>query len=157
MKGRLLHSALLTLALLCETAEAQSQPRQLSILMSVSGACSSLVMTGAALPCEGTVLHTEYDDGRIGFYFVASGSENFVITFSGNGRHQTAPSDDTRVQPIDVVILSNGHQPVTGNCMFENPFAGPARVECTAKSTSGATYEARFLSDGAEPEIIYQK
>jgi hypothetical protein len=156
MKVRLSHSALLALGVFCGSVEAQNQSRQLSILMSVSGTCSSLVITGEALPCDGTVLHTEYDDGRIGFYFVASGSDGSVITFSGNGRHQTAPADNVRVQPIDAIILSDGHQRVNGSCLFENPFAGSARIECAAETPSGAIYDARFLSDGAQPEIIYQ-
>ncbi|MCR9140304.1 MAG: hypothetical protein NXI27_30315 [Alphaproteobacteria bacterium] len=154
MKRLLPYSVFLTVALLCGKALAQDSSRQLSVLMVVKGTCSTLVLTGESLPCEVTLIHTEYDDGRIDFYFAAAVPEGKIITFSGRGQDQQAPSENVRIQPVDAVILSNGIFHVSGECLFENPFDGQARIQCAAKSVASDEYLGQFLTDGHEPSIM---
>ena len=56
----------LILAGTCQAAE-----RKLLNLFSVKGDCTGLIIEGAALPCKGILLQTDFDDGRIGFYFMS--------------------------------------------------------------------------------------
>lgn len=151
MKILLSFGVFLGIVLLCKNVSAQESPRQLSFMMSVSGTCTNLMLSGEALDCQGTLIHTEYDDGRLGFYFVAKAPNKKIITFSGRGQEQRAPSENVRIQPIDGVILSDGIVNASGECLFENPYAGPAQIRCAAKSASGSEYFGQFLTDGAEP------
>ena len=135
-------------------ASAQDTDRQMAFLMAVSGDCAELVIDGEAMPCDGNLFNTDYDDGRIGFAFMAKGPGGKIITFSGRGQEQQSPSANVRIQPIDGVVLGGGIQLVEGECLFENPYAGPARIECAAQSSSGLQYVGRFLTDGKEPVVI---
>ena len=133
---------------------AQGSSPNLAFMMSLTGTCSKLVIDGGRTPCDGTLLHTDYNDGRIGFYFVAEKPDAMAVTFSGFGPKQSAPSENVRVQPIDSVILKDGTVQVSGSCTFENPFVGPALIECEAASPAGALYYGHFISDGREPKMI---
>lgn len=135
-------------------ATSEEQKRELRFFMTLTGACTELAVEGAPIPCEGKLGHTEYDDGRIGFYFIASEPDGMIVSFSGAGHLQTAPSANARLQPVDGVILPDGVHYATGQCFFENPYAGPARVECEAEDENGALYTGKFRSDGAEPRIM---
>lgn len=155
MKGLIPHSVVLALALSCDRAGAEELRRQLSVLMTVSGTCSVLSLADETRPCDGKLIHTEYDDGRVGFYFVGEGPEINVITFTGRGDAQEAPSKNVRIQPIDAVILKKGIVRVSGECLFENPYAGSARIWCSAKSLSNDDrYLGHFLTDGNEPSLL---
>ena len=48
----------------------QSEVRALNYLMSLEGGCSKLLVNGETLKCKNALIHTEYADGRIGFYFL---------------------------------------------------------------------------------------
>lgn len=133
---------------------AQEPVRHLAYLMTLEGTCSELVIEDSHKGCQGTLIHTDYDDGRIGFYFVANEPGGEIITFSGRGQEQLAPSENTRIQPIDAVVLSGGLVRLSGECLFENPYQGPARIECVAKTPSGVEYVGRFLTDGTEPRLV---
>jgi hypothetical protein len=122
--------------------------------MTVSGTCSALSFASETIPCDGKLIHTEYDDGRVGFYFVGEGPEINVITFTGRGHEQEASSGNVRIQPIDAVILKRGIVQVSGECLFENPYAGPAKIWCFAKSLLDVQYQVQFLTDGNEPSIL---
>ena len=135
-------------------ASAQDADRQLAFLMAVGGHCTELVIDGETLPCDGNVFNTEYDDGRTGFYFMAEKPDGKTITFSGRGQEQQSPSANVRLQPVDGVVSADGIQLVEGECLFENPYVGPARIECAAQSASGLQYVGRFLTDGEEPVMI---
>ena len=76
-----------------------------------------------------------------------------VITFTGLGPKQTVVSDNARLQPVDGVVLKVGGMKATGECYFDNPYVGPARIECEAQTNEGSNYSAYFLTDGEEPEI----
>ena len=146
--------ASIAISIIGTAASAQDADRQMAFLMAVSGDCAELVIDGEAMPCDGNLFNTDYDDGRIGFSFMAEGPGGKIITFSGQGQEQQSPSANVRIQPIDGVVLAGGIQLVEGECLFENPYAGPARIECAAQSASGLQYVGRFLTDGEEPVMI---
>ena len=131
----------------------QANDRKLLNVISVTGECLNLVIEGHSYPCKDYLMQTAYDDGRIGFYFVSDADKGKIVTFSGLGQQQEVVSDNSRLQPIDGVIGKAGIIEVEGECFFENPFIGPARIECAAKSGGGDIYSANFLTDGEAPEI----
>ena len=146
--------ASIAISIIGTAASAQDADRQMAFLMAVSGNCAELVIDGEAMPCDGNLFNTDYDDGRIGFSFMAEGPGGKIITFSGRGQEQQSRSANVRIQPLDGVVLAGRIQLVEGECLFENPYAGPARIECAAQSASGLQYVGRFLTDGEEPVII---
>lgn len=146
-------NAITILSVLFIAGASQADDRKLLYLLSVTGNCSELVIEGASLPCKGTLLQTNFDDGRIGFYFVSDTDKGKIVTFSGLGQQQVVVSDNSRLQPIDSVIGKAGITKLEGECFFENPFIGPARIECSAKSDGGGIYSANFLTDGEKPEM----
>lgn len=154
MIPRLFTISSVLISIIGAAASAQDTDRQMAFLMAVSGDCAELVIDGEAMPCDGNLFNTDYDDGRIGFYFMAEGPAGKAVAFSGRGQEQQSPSANVRIQPIDGVVLGGGIQLVEGECLFENPYAGPARIECTARSSSGLQYVGRFLTDGEEPVMI---
>ena len=143
--------AMLFSVLLVEASQAND--RKLLNVISVTGDCLKLVIEGYSHSCKDYLMQTAYDDGRIGFYFVSDEDKGKIVTFSGLGQQQEVVSDNSRLQPIDGVIGKTGITKVEGECFFENPFIGPARIECAAKSAGGDIYSAHFLTDGEAPEI----
>jgi len=125
----------------------------LNYLMAIKGVCSKLLVNGEVFPCKNSLIHTEYQDGRIGFYFLEEGSSGKVLTFSGSGLKQKKLSENVRIQPVDGVIQKDGILNVSGECYFENPYAGEANIKCVAADASGMPFEGHFLTDGSEPEI----
>lgn len=144
---------LVILVALCFAGTSEANDRKLLNLLSVKGTCAKLVIGGQAYPCKGYFLQTDYDDGRIGFYFVSEEESEEVVTFSGYGPEQEYVSENSRLQPIDGIIGKAGVTKATGECYFENPFAGPARIECEAKGDGGKIYSAQILTDGTPPDI----
>ena len=142
-----------TIALALAAAGTDAAERKLRYLVGVTGSCNLLVVENLPLPCEGTLIQAEYDDGRVGFHFIATEPEGLVVSFSGPGQMQKAPSADVRILPVDGVIKPGIAIHATGECLFENPYAGPARVECAARSGSGKEFRGRFLTDGSEPNV----
>ena len=122
-------------------------------LMTIKGVCSKLLVNGKVLTCKNSLIHTEYHDGRIGFYFLEEGGSGKILTFSGSGLEQKATSEDARIQPVDRVIQKDGIINVSGECYFENPYVGEANFKCVAVDASGMTFEGHFLTDGSEPEV----
>ena len=131
----------------------QANDRKLLNVISVTGECLNLVIEEHSYPCKDYLMQTAYDDGRIGFYFVSDDDKGKIVTFSGLGQQQAVVSDNSRLQPIDGVIGKAGIVEVEGECFFENPFIGPARIKCAAKSGRGDIYSAHFLTDGEAPEV----
>jgi hypothetical protein len=125
----------------------------LNYLMTIKGVCSKLLVNGEVLPCKNFLIHTEYQDGRIGFYFLEEGGSGKVLTFSGSGLKQKKLSENVRIQPIDGVIQKNGILNVSGECYFENPYVGKAIIKCVAVNPVGVQFEGHFLTDGSEPQI----
>lgn len=132
-------------------------PENLVAMFLVSGECSFLMVANEELRCKGSVVNTEYDYGRTGFYFFnqdEAGNTHDIITFSGMGQEQISPSESLRLQPIDSLVFEGGRQNAVGFCTFENPFVGVARIECAAYLESGEIYSGFFVSDGSRPEIM---
>ena len=125
----------------------------LNYLMAIKGVCSKLLVNGEVFPCKNSLIHTEYQDGKIGFYFLEEGGSGKVLTFSGSGLKQKKLSENVRIQPIDGVIQKNGVLNVSGECYFENPYVGEAIIKCVAVNPVGMQFEGHFLTDGSEPEI----
>ena len=125
----------------------------LNYLMAIKGVCSKLLVNGEVFPCKNSLIHTEYQDGRIGFYFLEEGGSGKVLTFSGSGLKQKKLSENVRIQPVDGVIQKDGILNVSGECYFENPYVGEANIKCVATDASGIPFEGHFLTDGSEPEI----
>lgn len=133
---------------------AEEQRANLTAMFSVAGECQMLIVSEEERPCKDVVVNTEYDSGRIGFYFIDDSEGGGIISFSGKGQEQRSPAEDLRLQPLDMLILEGGRVPAVGVCTFENPFAGQARIQCSAFVESGEMYSGFFISDGAEPKLM---
>jgi len=135
-----------------EQITANDNRANLLSVTTLKGNCSSLIVANKDRPCTNSVINTEYDSGRIGFYFLDEIS-NSALTFSGMGQKQQYLSENSRLQPIDGIIIARKPHDAIGSCKFENPFNGPAHIECIAKLKNGEVFSAVFLSDGSEPKI----
>lgn len=123
-------------------------------LFSVTGECQMLVYAEEERPCGNTLLHSEYESGRIGFYFIDDSEGGGAVSFSGMGQEQRSPSENLRLQPIDGIVLNGEGQSALGTCSFENPFIGPSRIQCSAFVESGELFSGFFISDGSRPHVI---
>lgn len=129
-----------------------AEDRKICGMTTVKGTCSKFMQDDKMQPCRGVLLNTDYNDGTTGFYFVEEADDGKVLTFSGFGPNQQKLSTGAVLQPIHRVIQKDGVLGVSGQCIFENPFAGPANVECEAQAANGAWFIGYFLTDGSEPE-----
>ena len=134
-------------------------PASLGYVATMNGRCSHLVFAGrdGSTACTPKVINDVHKDGRVGFTFLVS--DLAVITFSGMGQQQVKDAADVATQPLDTVIFTltgTGTAPKTieaaGVCTYSNPYAGPAKVVCSAHTGEGL-FEATFLSDGREPSM----
>lgn len=153
MQSRVLIS-MLALLVWSMAVSAEQNKATLTAMFSVDGECSMLLHFGDDLPCRDIVLNTEYDSGRTGFYFAHESGEGGIVTFSGMGQEQQAPSENLRLQPLDLIILDGGPRQAVGFCTFENPFAGQARIECSAFTENGELFSGFFVSDGERPKMF---
>lgn len=119
------------------------------------GKCQSLVIDGddATSRCSPVMQnHSIAGDPATAFGFGTSDGST-IIYFEGADPGQV--QNTMLRQPISYVMLivKGGHRkiPATGSCTFPNPSV-PVVAQCEAK-TSGSTYAARFLTDGAKPEV----
>ena len=144
----------ITLALAATPALAEDQLASLTAMFSIAGECQMLIVSGEERPCKDVIINTDHDSGRIGFYFIDDSEGGGVISFSGMGLEQRSPTEDLRLQPLDALILEGGRVPAVGVCSFENPFVGPARIQCSAFVESGELFSGFFISDGSEPILI---
>lgn len=133
----------------------ESEPEVL-IFMGLTGTCSELVIDDEPVSCSTTLFHSEHEDARIGFFYLADAPDHRIVVFSGDGNTQKAPSTNVRLQPIDGLVVNERMMEAEGQCIFENPYIGPARVECFAENESGLRFEGHFLSNGEEPRIVSQ-
>lgn len=126
----------------------------LTSMFSVAGDCQMLIFSEEERPCKDVIINTEYDSGRIGFYFIDDSDGGGVVSFSGMGQEQRSPAENLRLQPLDALILKDGRVPAVGVCSFENPFVGQARVQCSAFVESGELFSVFFISDGSPPQLM---
>ena len=150
MKSLILSTVLLSATPLV----AEDQRANLTAMFSVAGECQMLIVSEEERPCKDVVVNTEYDSGRIGFYFIDDSEGGGIISFSGKGQEQRSPAEDLRLQPLDMLILEGGRVPAVGVCTFENPFVGQARIQCSAFVESGELYSGFLISDGTRPKFI---
>jgi hypothetical protein len=130
----------------------------LDYVATMNGTCSHLVFGGrdGSKSCVPKVVNDVHTDGRTGFTFLVGNSA--VVTFSGVAP-QVKDDPNTVTQPLDEVVLTltgPGAAPKTikaaGACTYTNPYAGPGKVDCTARTSQGS-FAAVFVSDGQTPSI----
>ena len=128
-----------------------NSPDNMVAMFAVSGRCEFLMIADEERPCKGNVINTEYDFGRTGFYFIENDPDGIIVSFSGMGQDQLSPSENIRLQPLDSIFIDGAGLAAVGFCTFENPFVGPARIECSAYLENGKLYSGFFASDGSKP------
>ncbi|MGJ5175482.1 hypothetical protein ACQR16_03750 [Bradyrhizobium oligotrophicum] len=158
MKSATLTATMLVAGALLMSAGSGRADSRLTGMATVKGTCQKLVVAGQdrSLECTGSLLNTDYDDQRSGFYFILLNGG--VITFSNRGDLEKRVGPDKRVAPVDLVMI--GEYPskkintvaAKGRCRYGNPFKGPSLIECSADSELGH-FEATFLSNGEKPEV----
>jgi hypothetical protein len=105
-------------------------------------------------PCEGRIITIQYDNGRVGFYFIDNTDGWGIVSFSGMKQEQHSPSENLRLLPIDALIIGEVCVPALGSCTFEDPYVGKARIECTAYHENGDLFSGFFVTDGSQPQLI---
>ena len=125
-------------------------------LMKIKGECHNSVFESQKKECKDMMFHSEYENGRIGFMYLLVTDEEHAVLYSGNGP-QEAPSENRRIEPIDVLFVSGIRIEGSGKCMFENPYLEiQARLECDFKSLNGVIFSNHFLTDAEKPEFIIE-
>lgn len=147
-------SPLVAVLIASTPALAEEQRANLTAMFSVAGECQMLIVSDEERPCKGVVFNTEYNNGRLGFYFIDDSELGGVVSFSGMGPEQRSPAENLRMQPLDAVILKDSKLPAVGACSFENPFIGQARIQCSAFLETGQMFSGFFISDGSNPKLI---
>lgn len=133
---------------------AEENRASLTAMFSVAGECQMLIFSEEERPCKDVIINTEYDSGRIGFYFIDESEGGGVVSFTGMGQEARSPAENLRLQPLDALILDGDRVPAVGICSFENPFVGEARVQCSAFVESGELFSGFFVSDGSRPRFM---
>lgn len=124
-------------------------------MFNLDGNCESLVLDGEDISadCKGSIMQVTYDIGRVGLYAF---SGDHIVTFSGQSDEVVGAEIHHH---LDQFILGHTGRdprsvPARGTCIYGNPFEGPARFSCEARTKSGATYTLDFVTDGSEPHDI---
>ena len=125
----------------------------LTHFMGVSGVCEELLIQDEPTLCKKDLFHSEYENGRLGFWFVSDDGKT-SMSFTGYGQNQITINENTRRFDLDGVVVEIGKLPASGTCLFENPFIGEAKIECDALDIDGYHYKGKFLTDGSKPKII---
>ena len=146
--------AILALSLACSGVVAEEKKSDLTAMFSVAGNCMMLVFANELRPCKDVIINTEYDSGRMGFYFLDESEGGAIISFSGMGQEQQSPAENLRLQPLDAIVFDGEREPAVGFCTFENPFVGAARIECSAFLENGELFSGFFMSDGSRPKMM---
>lgn len=88
-------------------ALAEEQRANLTAAFSVAGEFQILILSDEERPCADVVFNTEYNHGRLGFYFIDDSELGGLVSFSGIGPEQRSPAEDLRMQPSDAVNLKD--------------------------------------------------
>lgn len=124
-------------------------------MLALTGKCTQLVVgkNNFTNGCDGKILSTTYNDGRVGFYFVLKNGA--ILTISGMDLPN--PSKNSDAFRIDRLIFNIGggvpssSTRASGKCVYTNPYIGKATVTCTGKTASGEKIAAKFVTDGRPP------
>ena len=98
------HLLLIIFIILTNTAAAGNKSNLKAVYL-MKGECQTLVVSGTELPCSGQMMQSEYDDGKLGFYFLPTDAD-FILTFSGFGPDQIKWGPNSIEQPIRRLIKS---------------------------------------------------
>ena len=143
-----------TLSLIATGSFAEENRATLTAMLSVAGECQMLIFSEEERLCKDVIINTQYDSGRIGFYFKDESEGGGFVSFSGMGPKWRAPSENLRLLPIDALIIDEERVPALGFCTFEDPYVGKARIECSAYHENGELFSGFFVSDGSRPELM---
>lgn len=116
----------------------------------IEGTCLRVELGGDDLTasCLATIGRSAYSDGRVGFYFMLTGSR--ILTFSGVDRSNRAQGFD-----IDRVVINagaaNGSPNVlaaSGHCAVRNGPRGADTIQCSGQFSKGTRFSAAFRLKG---------
>ena len=147
-------STITTLSLIATGSFAEENRATLTAMLSVAGECQMLIFSEEERLCKDVIINTQYDSGRIGFYFKDESEGGGFVSFSGMGPKWRAPSENLRLLPIDALIIDEERVPALGFCTFEDPYVGKARIECSAYHENGELFSGFFVSDGSRPGLM---
>lgn len=134
-------------------------PSDVIVTAMLSGTCERLVVFGTNFSdhCDGRIVQSVYDNGRAGFT-LAIGDKGRAATFSGIERDK--PDADSQLQSLDKVVFTIGIEkvppnvtPVTGSCVYGNPYKGPVTISCQGTDADNKPYLLQFRTDGSPPSI----
>lgn len=146
--------AAIALSTIGSSVRSEELPASLTNMFSVTGECEMLVFADERRPCRQVMINTEYDSGRIGFYFLYEIEGGGIVSFTGMGQEQHSPAENVRLQPLDGLIIEGEREDAVGFCTFENPFVSQARIGCAAYLEDGKLFSGFFLTDGSQPEVL---
>lgn len=130
--------------------------------LAVDGTCERLVIAGEDLSKQcGTALVQILDNGAVDVYvgaggqglFDLAGPERMVIFRGRVAASHSAWTDHA----VDVVLLGTRSNDtvdmvdVSGNCTYQDPADGIARIACEASDRLGRTYSLDYTTDGLPP------
>lgn len=142
------------LSLIGTGALPETSRANLTAMFSVFGESQMLIFSEEIRPCEGRIITTQYDNGRVGFYFIDDSDGWSFVSFSGMRQEQHSPSENLRLLPIDALIIDEVRVPALGFCTFEDPYVGKAQIECAAYHENGDVFSGFFVTDGSQPQLM---
>lgn len=134
---------------------------------SVTGTCKNFRFpneeTDFTKGCDGTLVYHENAYGRMGFTFLLPKAKTTVM-FSGNEKNYVLTEQNTLKHQIDAVTVitdqpdgvHTNKDSATGECVYGDPFKGPALISCYAKM-QGHTFKGEFSTDGKSPEVMFDE
>lgn len=147
-------------ALLASPLGAQDNPiertEDLSSVTTLEGACGVLIVSGDDVTshCDGVILNPSYNDGRMGFVFLAR--DMATATFTGQDGTVSADGGTIYLDRVILATLQNNKPkpitlPANGTCVYSIPDIGPAKISCIANTNNGA-FTGSFTSNGKPPK-----
>jgi hypothetical protein len=135
---------------------AQEPPRSLGMAMAkLNGTCKQLLTPQGDRTdkCTSWILNIAYSTGRSQFMVMIGDKES--ISFGGK---DSPAQGDSATLTLDYVLTGKGdlsrqtRHEARGDCSYTNPYAGPSKIDCIAKTNDGS-YELHFVSDGKPPQV----
>lgn len=119
------------------------------------GTCVHLKVQNRALACNQTLIHTEYHDGKIGFYiFFNSGA----LGFTAYSREGWEADDGQLNVPVIALVDPEKSTNAEGICSlknYKNREFEPMQIRCNAISLMDQVVIAEFITDGFPPKVVH--
>lgn len=134
----------------------ESEPEVL-IFMGLTGTCSELVIDDEPVSCSTTLFHSEHEDARIGFFYLADAPDHRIVVFSGDGNTQKAPSTNVRLQPIDGLVVNERMMEgrLKGNAFSKTHILAPPAWSVSLKMNLGCDLRGTFYQTAKSPELFH--